>query len=105
MSERMRLVWSERERRLEQDAIRRRAVGRRVALVSCQQLRELTREEFQIPRSGSRRSAFGDLILERVEPRSEEPATRKLIAREDIAARVVARGPGVLKVRARRSAG
>src|SRR5215211_1620378 len=51
MSEWMRFVRSERERGLQQNAVRRRALGWRITLVSGQELRELTREVLEIPRS------------------------------------------------------
>src|SRR5688500_7539858 len=89
------LVGSEGERRLQQDTVRCRAFGWRIPLVRCDKLREIAREELEIPRSGGRRSRARGLILERIEAAADVPPSRKLIPREDIAAGEVARWPGV----------
>src|SRR6187455_63223 len=95
MLEWVRLVRSERERSLQEDAIGRGALCRRVPLITGHQLRELTREELQVPRNRRRRSPFGGIILERVEAAADEPAPRELIARECIRAGEVAIGPAI----------
>src|SRR5688572_17477317 len=88
------LVRTEGEGRLEDETIRLfYPAVRREVLESRDQLRELARVEYQIPRSGLEGLPRVLRILEQVSSRSDEGSTRELIAREGIASGESSRRP------------
>src|SRR4051794_335445 len=89
-SERVGLVRPEGERRLEQDPIRSLESAAGKPLVAGDQLRELAREPFEIPRTRIQGASVVLRILDVVVPAAQEKPGPDLVAREDVGASVVA---------------